>query len=128
MIYYTIVEGSTLTVTTQRRMHPWSTAHQTGMQMTTPQRRYTTHMIYEAVVEASTLTRKTQRRMNSRSTAHQAGMQMATPQEIYHTHDLLHCSGGKYTNCYNTKEDATMIYCTPRRHTNGNRTGDIPHA
>jgi hypothetical protein len=32
MIYYTIVEASTLTVTTQRRMNPRSTAHQAGMQ------------------------------------------------------------------------------------------------
>jgi hypothetical protein len=55
MIYYTIVEANTLTVTTQRRINPRSTAHQAGMQMATPQRRYTTRMIYYTVVEASTL-------------------------------------------------------------------------
>jgi hypothetical protein len=35
MIYYTVVEASTLTVTTQRRMNPRSTAHQAGMQTAT---------------------------------------------------------------------------------------------
>ena len=48
-----------------------------------------------------------------------------TTEEIYHTHDLLHCSGGKYTNRYNTKEDDPTIYCTPSRHTNGYTTEEI---
>jgi hypothetical protein len=82
-IDYTIVEASTLTVTTQRRLHPRSTAHQAGMQMATPQRRYTTRTIYYTIVEASTLTVTTQRRMNPRSTAHQAGMQM-----LHHRGDI----------------------------------------
>jgi hypothetical protein len=43
MIYNTIVETSTLTATTQRRMNPRSTAHQAGMQMATPQEIYHTH-------------------------------------------------------------------------------------
>jgi hypothetical protein len=32
IIYYAVVEASTLTATTQRRMNPGSTAHQAGMQ------------------------------------------------------------------------------------------------
>ena len=71
MIYYTVVEASTLTTTTQRRMNPRSTAHQARMQTATPQRRYTTRMIYYTVVEAGTLNVTTERRMNPRSTAHQ---------------------------------------------------------
>ena len=80
MIYYTVVEASTLTATTQGRMNPRFTAHQAGMQTATLQRRYTTCMIYYTIVEASTLTVTTQRRMNPRSTAHQSGMQTAAPQ------------------------------------------------
>jgi hypothetical protein len=45
-----------------------------------------------------------------------------TTDEIYHTHDLLYYSGSKYTNRYNTKEDAPTIYCTPSRHANGYTT------
>jgi hypothetical protein len=56
MIYYRIVEASTLTVTTQRRMNPRSTADQEGMQTATPQMRNKTRMIYYTIVEASTLT------------------------------------------------------------------------
>ena len=59
MIYYNVVEASTLTVTTQKRMNPRSTAHQAGMQTVPPQMRYTTRMIYYTVVEASTLTVRT---------------------------------------------------------------------
>jgi collagenase-like PrtC family protease len=48
-----------------------------------------------------------------------------TTEVIYHTHDLLHCSGGKYTNRYNTKEDEPRIYCTPNRHANRYTTDEI---
>jgi hypothetical protein len=84
-IYYTIVEASTLTVTTQRRRNPRSTAHQAGMQTATPQRRYTTRTIYYIIVESSTLTVTTQRRMNPRPTAHQTGMLT-----LHHRGDILH--------------------------------------
>ena len=127
MIYYTVVEASTLTITTQRRMNPRSTAHQTGMQTATPQRRYTTRMIYYTVVEASTLTITTQRRMNPRSTAYQAGMQMVTPQMRYTTRMIYYNSGGKYTKRHNTKEDEPTIYCTPSRHANRSTTNEIYH-
>ena len=50
MMYYNIVESSTLTVATQRRMNSRSTAHQTGMQIATQQRRYTTRTIYYIIV------------------------------------------------------------------------------
>jgi hypothetical protein len=33
----------------------------------------------------------------------------------------------KYTNRYNTKEDAPTIYCTPSRHANGYTTEEIYH-
>jgi hypothetical protein len=85
MIYYTVVEASTLTVTTQKRMNPRSNAHQAGMQTATPQMRYTTPMIYYTIVEGSTLTVTTQRRMHPRSTVHQAGMQM-----FQHRGDIPH--------------------------------------
>jgi hypothetical protein len=80
MIYYTVVEARTLTITSQRRMNPPSTAYQAGMQTATPQRRYTTRVVYYTIVETSTITVTAQRRMNPRSTAFQTGMQTATPQ------------------------------------------------
>jgi hypothetical protein len=85
MIYNNIVESNTVTFTTQRRMNPRSTAHQTGMQTATPQRRYTTCTIYYIMVESSTLTVTTQRRMNPRSTAHQTGMLA-----LHHRGDIPH--------------------------------------
>jgi hypothetical protein len=85
MIYYTVVEAGILTVTTQRRKNPRSTAHQAGMQTTKPHRRYTTRIIYYTVVEASTLTATTQRRMNPGSIAHQAGMKL-----MHHRGDTPH--------------------------------------
>jgi hypothetical protein len=48
-----------------------------------------------------------------------------TTEEIYHTHDLLHCSGGRYTNRYNRKEDESTIYCTPIMHANHYTTEEI---
>jgi hypothetical protein len=52
---------------------------------------------------------------------------MATPQEIYHTRGLLHNSGVKYTNRYNTKEDEPTIYCITNGHANRYTTEGIYH-
>jgi hypothetical protein len=42
-------------------------------------------------------------------------------------HDLLHWSGGKYTNRYNRKEDEPTLYCTSNRHANRYTTEKIYH-
>jgi hypothetical protein len=48
-------------------------------------------------------------------------------EEIYHTHDLLHCSGGKYTNRYNTNEEEPTIYCTTSMNANHYTREEIYH-
>jgi hypothetical protein len=50
-----------------------------------------------------------------------------TTEEIYHTHDVLHYSGVKYINRYNTKEDEPTLYCTSNRHSNRYITEEICH-
>jgi hypothetical protein len=40
---------------------------------------------------------------------------------------IYYTSGGKYTNRYNTKGDAPMLYCTSNRHANRYTTKGIYH-